>query len=532
MAAGHKSMFDTHTFRFRHLTADHFCPQNLSSRLPEGKQLLNIVQEAFTKATHLTPHDKQAALHANMQDLRKSWDKFTANVQNTMDLLKAAVARWEEYNEQIAAFEKWLDDSERSLADVPDTHGELSEMKTNLERYKQLAEEIGEHGAELRRLANDAVELGNWSKAANKVDDVNRLQVRWDKLNADCTEKVAAVGAEIAEYNAYYQQLVEAEKWLLQISFQLMAHNSLYITNRDQTLEQIAQHEALLNEIQKYQTDIDDLKAKGHNQIERYEESSPSIRGNIETQLKNVQDSYDSLLNTAVQIRQRLQESLGKFEEYENILDSIAKNLDEYEVAIGELETPATTLEMAQGQLKAGNQLHNKLHGEKSRLAIAVQACEAATASISRPSSPLEPNIPLIPEKELTIRAKLEDLIDQVRFQGHARRHFHSKPIFRTRNSCRHCVTDNSAHLVNFQVQNSLSGLSTTINELQQLQKQRDELEEWIRKQEVQVNDWASRPNKLRSEAAKQEIIAMNDLLNAIGDKRSQLMTEMTGSCK
>lgn len=64
------------------------------------------------------------------------------------------------------------------------------------------------------------------------------------------------------------------------------------------------------------------------------------------------------------------------------------------------------------------------------------------------------------------------------------------------------------------------------------MQKQRDELDEWIRKQEIQVNDWASRPNKLRSEAAKQEIIAMNDLLNAIGDKRSHLMTEMTGSCK
>lgn len=391
-------------------------PQNLSSRLPEGKQLLNIVQEAFTKATNQTPKDKQGALQANMQDLRKCWDKFTANVQNTMDLLKSAVARWEEYNEQISAFEKWLNDSERSLTEVPQTHGELSEMKTNLERYKQLADEITEHGAELKRLANDAVDLGNWSKTSNKIEDVNRLQARWDKINADCNDKIAAVSAEIIEYNAYYQQLQDAEKWLLQISFQLMAHNSLYITNRDQTLEQIAQHEVLLNEIQKYQTNIDDLKAKGHNQIERYESTSPHVRSTIETQLKNVQDSYDSLLNTAVQIRQRLQESLGKFEEYENILDSIAKNLEDYELAIGELETPATTLEMAQNQLKTGNQIHNKLHGEKQRLAIAVQACEAATASISRPSSPLEPNIPQIPEKELIIRAKLEDLIDQVNF--------------------------------------------------------------------------------------------------------------------
>jgi hypothetical protein len=48
------------------------------------------------------------------------------------------------------------------------------------------------------------------------------------------------------EYTAYHQSLQDTEKWLLQISFQLMAHNSLYITNREQTQEQISQHEVCL----------------------------------------------------------------------------------------------------------------------------------------------------------------------------------------------------------------------------------------------------------------------------------------------
>ena len=58
--------------------------------------------------------------------------------------------------------------------------------------------------------------------------------------------------------------------------------------------------------------------------------------------------------------------------------------------------------------------MQNKLNNEKSRLAAAVQACEAATASISRPSSPLETAMQTIPERELIVRAKLEDLLDQV----------------------------------------------------------------------------------------------------------------------
>lgn len=67
---------------------------------------------------------------------------------------------------------------------------------------------------------------------------------------------------------------------------------------------------------------------------------------------------------------------------------------------------------------------------------------------------------------------------------------------------------------------------------MDQLQKQRNELQDWIKKQEQNIADWTSRPIKLRPEASKQEITAMNDLLNVIGDKRAQLMTEMTGSCK
>lgn len=61
--------------------------------------------------------------------------------------------------------------------------------------------------------------------------------------------------------------------------------------------------------------------------------------------------------------------------------------------------------------------LHNKLQAEKSRLAVAVQACEAAAACISRPSSPQDTIPPPIPDRELVVRARLEDLIDQVALQ-------------------------------------------------------------------------------------------------------------------
>jgi hypothetical protein len=44
-----------------------------------------------------------------------------------------------------------------------------------------------------------------------------------------------------------------------------------------------------------------------------------------------------------------------------------------------------------------------------------VQACEAATATLSRPASPQESIMQPIPDKELIVRGRLEDLIDKVK---------------------------------------------------------------------------------------------------------------------
>lgn len=370
-----------------------------------------MVQDAYSKASNVLPEDKQEKLRDMMTKVREDWDALGVAIKQKLIDLKQKQSRWSDFKANMDKLDKWLTEVENTLKTSPDTKGEFSEMKTQLERYKSLQGDIKLKGSELENLITEAKELGT------DLDDVHRLQGRWDKVKNDCANHIKNLEGEINDYTLYHQALQDIEKWLLQISFQLMAHNSLFISNRQQTQEQIKQHEALLDEIQKYQANIDELNAKGQMQIKRYEPTTPAIRGTVEAQLKNIQDSYNSLLQTSVQIRNRLQESLAKFQEYEDTLDSIMRNLEEYEPIIQtELDAPANTLEMAQNQLKCAQNMQTKLNNEKSRLASAVQACEAATATISRPSSPLETAMQVIPERELIVRAKLEDLLDQVGF--------------------------------------------------------------------------------------------------------------------
>lgn len=322
--------------------------------MTEGQHLLSVLQDAFTKAINTTPADKQETLRNDMSSLRNSWDQLSMDLTSVQAQLKAALTRWEDYNDYKSRVQKWISETEESLKQSPDTKGELGEMKTLLERYKHMQEEVIKKQSELDHLLGEASELSKWAKRPAVLDEVKQLQQRYEKLSSGCKARKEQLENEMQEYTVYHQSLQDTEKWLLQISFQLMAHNSLYITNREQTQEQITQHEALLDDIQKYQSTLDDVKAKGHGQIKRYVATTPAIEATIQKQLSNVQDSYNSLLHTAIQIKNRLLESLAKFQEYEDTLESIMKNLDTYEPIIcQELDIPVTNLREAHQQLES-----------------------------------------------------------------------------------------------------------------------------------------------------------------------------------
>lgn len=360
--------------------------------------------------------EQQDQLRSDMANLRSNWEQLSMDLNTVQAKVKSVLSRWEDHAEAYNKFARWLEENEDVVKGSPDTKGEFGEMKTMLERYKHIQEEICNKKSDLDHLTAEATELSAWAKNNKTLNETKQLLDRWKALAELVGERRKLMENEMQEYNAYHAALQETEKWLLQISFQLMAHNSLYITNKEQTIEQIKQHEALLAEIQKYQEVLDELKSKGHGQIDRYVGANPTIRSTIEMQLQNVQDSYNSLLNTALQIKNRLAESLAKFQEYENTLESIMKNLDMYEVEMTqELEAPLDNLTSAEQSLENARTLHNKLQAEKARLALAVEACEAAAACVSRPGSPLDAPPIQVPAREVEVRTRLDDLIDQVR---------------------------------------------------------------------------------------------------------------------
>ncbi|XP_039285327.1 nesprin-1-like [Nilaparvata lugens] len=494
----------------------------VATRMTEGQHLMSGMQEVFTKAVNTTPADQQDQLREAMTELRNSWDQLTMDLNSVTAQLKALLARWEDFYDARNKLESWLKDTEKRIAEKSDSKAELGEMKTLLERYKHIQEEIQQRHDDLEHLLKESADLAKCAGKADVQNETKALEKEWEKLNAECGRRRESIEKEIQEHSSYQNSLQDTEKWLLQISFQLMAHNSLYITNREQTQEQIVQHDALLAEIQRYQTTLDDLKAKGRSQIERYLVSTPDIQSAIEHQLSNVQESYNSLLHTARQIKSRLEESLAKFKEYEDTLESIMANLDDYERQINQESAPAERLAEVQQQLETTRLLHNKLQGEKSRLAVAVQACEAAAACISRPSSPMEASAP-IPDREIAVRIRLEDLIDQSNTNPEEPTSIRLKKLLKRLED--EGVLDKVESMCT-KVQNRLSTLGSSASELEEKERELAALGQLIKEQTAHVTEWRSKPAKLRTDAARSEISNMQELLTTVGDKKMKLITE------
>lgn len=390
--------------------------QLVATRITEGQHLLTVLQNSFAKAINTALPEQQDQLRTDMADLRSSWEQLNIALTTVQAKVNTLLTRWEDHAEMREKLTRWLNEIEETISNLPDTKGKFGEMKTLLERHKHLHEEVVNKRADLDDLLLDANELSTFASDSETRLQAARLLDRWEKVRVKVEEKKSLVEDEMQEYNAYHTALQETEKWLLQISFQLMSHNSLYITNKEQTLEQIKQHDALMEEIENYQTTLEDLRQKGLGQIDRYVSVNPSIRPTIESQLQNVRDSYNSLSSTAMQIKNRLAESLSKFEEYENTLESIMRNLDSYEPEIKQVvQGPLDSLTEAEENLEQTRILHQKLQGEKARLALAIEACEAAAACVSRPGSPLDAPPVQIPEREIEVRTRLEDFIDQVK---------------------------------------------------------------------------------------------------------------------
>ena len=305
--------------------------KNLMACITEGQHHFNCVTEAFSQIAPTSPDEEVFKMREIIKDEKLKLEALNVDLTKSVSELERALQRWNDFDKGTSKISDWIRDKSGELRGLPEVRGEIGEMKTRQERLISICNDILTEKNNLETLNNEATYLAKVSSDRSGLEKVKSLKDELSNLESECRKHRDHLQKEIDDYSHYHQLVQNIEKWLLQMSFQLMAHNSLYISTKEQANEQLNQHELLLREIHEYQSNIDDAKAKGNQQAVKYRVLKPEMKATLDKQHQNIQESYNSLLQTGAQIKNRLQDSIAKFQEYEDTLDSVSNNLDKWE---------------------------------------------------------------------------------------------------------------------------------------------------------------------------------------------------------
>lgn len=459
--------------------------KRLISSLPEGQRLLDIVLEFGSKVLMVIPDSEKAPVKEGMESLKIKYSDLSKHASEVMNLLSSILTRLQEFAQNKQKFEEWLNAITQKLPVEFQTKGDIVEIRTKIEKSKHIINDMENHKSLLKELQDEANELATRTGDSCEVKKVEGIASNFHDVLKNYQTFLAKLEKELGSLQAYNSALQEIEKWLLQMSFHLMSHHSLQISNLIKTKEQSVKHQALVKEIQSYQKVIDDLKIKGNSLINGYKEV-PKMETQIKQQMNNVQESYDSLLITAENIQAQLEDALAKFKAYEDSLLMCEQLIKETKPFIASgLDSSKFKSQEAKDKLDMTRNILKKLLNGREKLQEAIQGCVEATSSISRPSSPDVGFASSLPEKEMQIRIQLQDYIEKL--------------------------------------QAFASALDLTVNEWKSISALRDTIEKWIAEKEELLTAMASKQIVFSVEAMNCRLHELEEIKIQITEKESDV---------
>ncbi len=210
----------------------------VTARMTEGQHLLNCVSKAFStvaSGSGSPEEDQLEGMRRIMSDMKERHELLAMEVNSALSDFQRAQHRLQDLMSSLEAISLFCEEVGSRLRESDyESDGEVGKMRTLLERTKGLSTEIGKKKEELAESKREAEEFVKMTNDRDACDRVEALSIRLTDLERNCDLTRREIEEEITEYNDYHTAMQETEKWLLQTNFQLMAHNSLYITTRDQ----------------------------------------------------------------------------------------------------------------------------------------------------------------------------------------------------------------------------------------------------------------------------------------------------------
>ncbi|XP_076442566.1 muscle-specific protein 300 kDa-like isoform X3 [Babylonia areolata] len=397
--------------------------KDVAATMDEGLAKVNYVCDQAEKILPNTSLEGKKLIEEQVTELTNDWEKLNTEIKECSSMLEGVQQRWHEYEQYYGSLVRWLADTENTLLTDPEPRALLVERKSQLDKYKLILSDVENH----RRLVNELTErVANLEALCDNPEvsaSLEDVQSRYNKVLYKAKDMVEAQQRLYDEHHDFHEAQQECEKWLLQMSFRLMAHNNLNVSSMELTERQIEKHRILVREIEDYRLTLDSVSRLGHHLMQN-NARIPRLIHTVQSQLQNLEESYMNLQSTAHQIRDRLNEALSRWRQYKELLESTQSFLQEEFpewLRHAQADVP-DTLDDALRQRDASQAELDKVQAMRQEVREAAERClstgttdtaaAAATTPADKGDTPSEPS-PLL-ELADTVNKNLNDCISQL----------------------------------------------------------------------------------------------------------------------
>ena len=199
----------------------------VSTRMTEGQHLLSALQALYAGESSCGAADRQEQLAADLAQLRSSYEQLAAELQQVTAEVKARLHHWEETAECVDLLQRWLVEMTERVDAEPEPVADVAQVKARLEKLTDVQRRLESRRPDLDRTLADSRQLA----ASGPLEErAAALLDSWRQLQQRCQAATEQLQAEIEGFNEYNKSLHDAQKWLLQLSYQLMGQNAQYIS--------------------------------------------------------------------------------------------------------------------------------------------------------------------------------------------------------------------------------------------------------------------------------------------------------------
>ncbi|KAL1462332.1 hypothetical protein WDU94_014173, partial [Cyamophila willieti] len=409
--------------------------KDLENKLETIQALLMYKEEGFNKVqksvalaqvvlTNTKP-EGHVAINNTLTRIQEDWSNLASKMVETKVALDDSIHKWAGFLEQIQELNQLVEYIQVSYNELSPFQATMAEKRAQLEKIKLLEDKVRCETVEVDSLKVKAGEMLASGQQSQAATQAKQILDQFDNLLKKVKSLLADREDQYKDHRVYKEACDELLAWLTRARDKIPSMKQKSLSDKLAIENIVAPLETLLNKKAQGELLVEHMQTTGEVVLAS---TSPEGQTAVRSEMKALAENFDTL------------------------------------------------------------DLLNKLEHEKNRLGAAIQAGEAATACISRPSSPLESAHPPVPDREIAIRLRLEDQIEQVEAK--------------------------------------LSQLGEAKEGLEGEEKLKAEVLAWISEQKALVAEWEKKPCKIKTEQAQAEIARMQDLKGQILRKQTEGICE------